>query len=95
MARRHSKRVLAAFEARVATDKKRAIAKGFRWIYIGGGTLIGATSRYPCDFSYENMVTGRLVRFKCTSRAYFARFPDYLKTLRSVRLTPGVKEIKP
>ena len=82
--------------ARANAYRRRLREAGWRWFRTGGGTMIARIPghiRFPCDDSYENLVTGEVVVLKCTLDAHFGALRKLSKTksLRKILATPGVK----
>jgi hypothetical protein len=77
-----------------AQNRRRWLAKGFRWIRTGGGTMLAempGRKRYPSDDTYENLATGERVAFLCTIEAHFGGMPPLVRSLAEVSRRPGVK----
>lgn len=77
---------------RTTQNCKRWIDKGYRWRQTGGGTMLARIPgriRFPSDDTYENMVTGEVVEFLCTTEAHF-KMPRVVKRLSEVSKLPGV-----
>ena len=81
---------------RARAYRRRLRAAGYRWLHTGGGSMMIRAPgyiRYPCDDSYENLITGEVVILKCTPGAHFGGLRKLSKTksLRPILATPGVK----
>ena len=64
------------------------------WVYTGGGTMIGEIGkRFPCDDSYENVVTGENVYLATTQEVHFRPLPRRLsdRDLAKLIKQDGVK----
>lgn len=73
-------------------NRKRWLAKGYRWRKTGGGTMLmrlPGRIRFPSDDTYESLVTGEVVEFICTIEAHF-QMPRVVKRLSEVSKLPGV-----
>jgi hypothetical protein len=83
---------LRARRSNESQNRKRWLAKGYRWRKTGGGTMlvrIPGCIRFPSDDTYENLVTGEVVEFTCTTEAHF-KMPRVVKRLSEVSRLPGV-----
>ena len=60
--------------ARARAFRQRIAAQGFRWVHVGGGTWLiplPGRKRFPCDDTYENVLTGETVIVFTTREAHF------------------------
>lgn len=59
------------------------------WVLAGGGTLLAAVVKYPCDANYYNKRLKKYFSVSCTSEAYH-KMPDSVRSPSEVLRRRGV-----